>query len=122
MRSPAQRAPVHPLAQATAMRGRRFRRSSAPLWTGCFVEGFGGTVRDGSNRSNWPDADTAAAVPNRGRRRERPDGREVARSPLSRAGSHRVRLERDKAVEPRFDARARESISPEPRQIILRKV
>jgi pimeloyl-ACP methyl ester carboxylesterase len=28
---------------------------------GCFVEGFGGTVRDGSNRSYWPDADTAAA-------------------------------------------------------------
>ena len=28
---------------------------------GCFVEGFGGTVRDSSGRSYWPDADTAAA-------------------------------------------------------------
>ena len=27
----------------------------------CFVEGFGGTVRDSSGRSYWPDADTAAA-------------------------------------------------------------
>jgi pimeloyl-ACP methyl ester carboxylesterase len=27
----------------------------------CFVEGFGGTVRDSRGRSYWPDADTAAA-------------------------------------------------------------
>jgi hypothetical protein len=121
MRSPAQRAPVHPRTGDSDAPAALPPLERAAL-DGCFVEGFGGTVRDGSNRSNWPDADTAAAVPNRGRRRERPDGREVARSPLSRAGSHRVRLERDKAVEPRFDARARESISPEPRQIILRKV
>ncbi len=28
---------------------------------GCFAEGFGGTLRDTSDRSYWPDADTAAA-------------------------------------------------------------
>jgi pimeloyl-ACP methyl ester carboxylesterase len=46
-------------------RARVYLAALPPLERGqideCFVEGFGGAVRDTRDRSYWPDADTAAA-------------------------------------------------------------